>query len=111
MRRRNEISRFRISENLLSCIRGIHIVQLYVYIPYTYSTGFIRVELVRDGLGNQKVRADLFNIFVEQPSLALNVVFGGSIFLAELGEEGSDPFRPMHGVCISNWFRKSAVLL
>lgn len=53
------------------------------------------VPRVREGSGDQEVCTDLFNIFAGKSDLVLDIVFGGSVLLAKLAQEGKDPFRPL----------------
>lgn len=118
---RRRRKRFWSSENLLFSICGIHLytristhaathtAQFYTFgIRSTYFSKHVLAGLVRNRFEDQEVRTDLFNIFVGQSDLVLNIVFGGSVFFAEPAEESGDPLRPLF--CISNRFRETVVL-
>lgn len=97
---------FGSSENLLFYICGIHIAQFHIFNTRALLNTF--GGLVRDRFGDQEIRTDLFDISIRQPNSILGVVFGGSVFLAELAEEREDPLRPSVG--INNWFQETVTL-
>ena len=96
---------FGSTENLLFYICSNSILR----IRYTYFTKHTFVGLVRGRFWNQEVRADLFNISVGKANLVLDIIFGGSVFLAELAKEGEDPLRPLQRG-INSWFLETVIL-